>query len=79
MVQDGRVEDPAFTSSFDSTKITTSCSTTIEKRTLEPIKKRQPTSKGKGEATIKTVGGAQAEWATHRLENNSINEAVPLL
>ena len=37
MVQDGRVEDPAFTSSFDSTKITTSCSTTIKKEIDDQI------------------------------------------
>ena len=89
MVQDGRVEEPAFTSSFESTKITTSCSTTIDKRTLEPIKKKKkkPTSKDKGEAAIRQKEGHNhnkmishiAKWATHKRRTAVINEVVPLL
>ena len=40
LVQDGRVEEHALISSCESTEITTSCCTTIDRRTLEPTKIR---------------------------------------
>ena len=51
LVQDGGVGH-ALISSCESTKITTSCLTTINRMTLEPIKKRYPTSKDKEEAAM---------------------------
>ena len=42
LVQDGGVEGHALISSCESTKITTSCLTTINRMTLEPIKKKIP-------------------------------------
>ena len=46
-VQDGGVEGRALISSCKSTKIATSCSTTINRRTLEHTKKRYPHPKTK--------------------------------
>ena len=53
LVQDGGVEGYALISSCESTKITTSCLTTINKMTLEPIKKRYATFKDKEEAALR--------------------------
>ena len=51
LVQDGGVEGHALIFSWDSTKISTSFWETIDRKTLEPIKKkkelRNPTSKNK--------------------------------
>ena len=60
LVQDGRVERRALISSGKNIKITTSCSTTIDRRTLEPTKKRNPMSKDKEEAS-ETAGGVQSQ------------------
>ena len=42
LVQDGRINGHAFISSSEMTKITTSCWTTIDRRTLEPTRKDIP-------------------------------------
>jgi len=52
IVQYGRVEGHALIS-CKSTKIVTNCWITIDRRTLEPTKKRYPTSKDKEEATMR--------------------------
>ena len=46
-------QEDMLTSSFENTKIATSCGTTIDRRMVEPTKKRYPTSKDKGEATAR--------------------------
>ena len=51
--QDGGVEGHALTPSCENTRITTSCWTIIDRKTLELTKKRYPTSKDKGEATMR--------------------------
>ena len=74
-VQDDGVERQVFIL-CKSTKITTSCWTVINKRTLV----QRPRSH-------KMVGGAQklksnpmlAGWATYKLENNNAKELLPLL
>ena len=45
LVQDGGVEGHVLVSSCESSKIATSCVTTIYRRTLEPTAKRYPMSK----------------------------------
>ena len=50
--QDGRVEGCALTPSCENTRITTSCWTNIDRKTLE-LTKKYPTSKDKGEATVR--------------------------
>ena len=52
-VLDGRVEVRVLISSCESTRIATTCWTTIDRRMLEPTKKRHPMSKDKGEATMR--------------------------
>ena len=87
LVQDGRVEGCALISSCKSTKITTSCWTAIDRRTLEPTKKRYHTSKDKLQWYGNHCRGAimiqsnptPTGWVTHKLENNDINEVLPLL
>ena len=58
--QDGRVEGRALTPSCENTRITASCWTIIDTKTLELTKKdtgthqkRHPSSKDKGEATMR--------------------------
>ena len=53
LVQDGGVEGHVLISSCESTKITTSHLTTINRMTMEPTKKRYPTSKDKEEAAAR--------------------------
>ena len=47
--QDGRVEGCALIFPNENSKITTRCWTTIDRRMLDPTKKWNPTSKGKGQ------------------------------
>ena len=74
--------------SCENTKIATSYSITINRRMLEPTKKRYPTSKDKQEATERWYGGwaimiksnpIPAGWVTYKLENNNFKEIIPLL
>ena len=46
--------------SCENSKIATHCETTIDRRMLDSTKKRYPTSKGKGDAPNKMVGGAKS-------------------
>ena len=52
-VEDGGVERHALISSYESTKIATSCWITIDGGMLEPTKKGYPTSKDKEEAAAR--------------------------
>ena len=86
LVQDGRVEGHALISSCKSIKIATSYWTTINRRMLEPIKKRYPMSKDKEElrdgrrgAIMMTSNPIPIGWTTHKLENNNTKEVLPLL
>ena len=85
-VQDDGVQTRAITS-CESTKITTSYWTTIDRRILEPTKKdipcpktkRKPLQDGRrGTITINS-NPIPTEWVTHELENNNIKEVLPLL
>ena len=76
----------ALICSCKSTKITTSYWTTINRRMLEPIKKRYSMSKDKEElwdgrrgAITMTSNPIPIGWATHKLENNNTKEVLPLL
>ena len=85
-IQDGGVKGRALISSCESTKITTSCWTTIDRRTLEPTKKDTPHPETKklqwdgrqGRITIKS-NPIPAGWVPHKLENNNTKEVLPLL
>ena len=86
-VQDGGVEGHAISSSCKSTKIITSCWTTIDRRTSEPTERDTPCPKTKkklqpdgrrGTITIKS-NPIPAEWVTHNLENINTKEVLPLL
>ena len=86
MVQDGRIDGHVFISSSEKTKITISCWTTTDRRTLEPTKKDMcPKIKEKpqwdcrrGANKIKS-NSTPAGWTTHKLENNNTKEIPPLL
>ena len=84
--QDGRVEGRALTPSCENTRITTSCWTIIDRKTLELTKKDIPHPKTKekpqwdgkgGEITVKS-NPITAGWVTHRLENTYTTEVHPL-
>ena len=73
--------------SWESTKITTSCWTTIDRMMLEPTKKDTPHPKTKkkpqldgrrGTITVKP-NPYLLEWVTHKLEDNNTKEVLPLL
>ena len=73
--------------SCKTTKITTSCWTTTDRRTLESTKERYSTPKDKeemagdgrrGTITIKS-NPIPTEWVTHNLENNNTKEDHPPL
>ena len=57
LAQDGRVEGRAITPSCESTGITANCWTIMDRKTLELTKKRDPTSKDRGEATVRWQEG----------------------
>ena len=58
--EDGGVEGHALIYSCENSKITTLCWTTINRKMLDPTKKRYPTSKGKGNKhPSKMVGGVK--------------------
>ena len=86
-IQDGGVEGCGLISSCETTEITTSCWTIIDRRkTGEPAKKYTPHSKIKkklqkdgrrGENMIK-LNPLTAGWATHNLENNNTKEVLSL-
>ena len=86
MREDGRVGECVFISSCKSTKIATSCWTTMDRRTPEPPKKWYSMSKTKrpvvrwqsSTITIKW-NPITAGWVTHKLENNNTKEVLPLL
>ena len=84
--QDGRVEGRALTPSCENTRITTSCWTIIDRKTLEFTKKDTPHPKTKekpqwdgrrGTITVKS-NPITAGWVTHRLENTYTTEVHPL-
>ena len=89
LVQDGVVEGCVLISSYKSTRITASCSTANDRRTLEPTKKDtpHPNRKKRSQWVGKMVGGTvtiksnpvSARWVTHRLENSNTKEVPPLL
>ena len=84
--QDGGVEGCALTPSCENTRITTSCWTIIDRKTLELTKKDTPHRKTKekpqwdgrrGTIRVKSnpiTGG----WVTHRLVNTYTTEVCPL-
>ena len=53
LVQDDGVEGRVLISACESTQVATSSWTTIDRWTLEPTKKRYPTSKVKEEAAVR--------------------------
>ena len=80
--QDGRVEGHVLTSSWEKTRITTSCWTIIDRKTLELTKKHTPHPKTKekpqwdgrwGAITVKS-NPITARWVTQRLENTYTTE-----
>ena len=86
-VQDGGVEGYGLISSCETTKITTSCWTTIDRRkTGEPAKKYTPHSEIKkklqdgrrGENMIK-LNPLTAGWAIYNPENNNTKGVLSLL
>ena len=64
--QDGGIEGCALTFSWENSKITTCCWTTIDRRMLDPINKRYPMSKNKGEAP-ETIGEMKLHWKSDPL------------
>ena len=66
-LQDGRVEGRVLTFSCENSKITTHCWTTVDRRMLDPIKKKIPHVQGQRRSQSKMVGGAKSH-----LESNSI-------
>ena len=84
--QDGGVEGHALTPSCENTRITTSCWTIIDRKTLELTKKDTPHPKTKekpqwdgrrGAITVKSnpiTGG----WVAHRLVNTYTTEVQPM-
>ena len=89
LVQDGRAEGHAFISSSKSTKTAISCWTTVNRRTLEPTKKKdtprpktkqQPQWDGRrGKITINSNPIPTYGWVTHRLEKSNTKEVLELL
>ena len=86
LVQEGRVEGSALTTSCERTRITTNCWTVIDRKTLELTKKDTPHPKTKeklqwdgrrGAITIKS-NPITAGWVTHKLKNNYTTEVHPL-
>ena len=84
--QDGGVEGHALTPSCENSRITTSCWTLIDRKTLERTKKDTPHPKTKekpqwdgrrGAITAKS-NPITAGWVTHRLENTYTTEVHPL-
>ena len=83
----GRVEGCVLIFSYQSTKITTSCRTTIERKTLEPTKKDTPHPRTKEKpqqnhrrGTIKIESNLiPTVWVTHKLENNNTKEVLTVL
>ena len=84
--QDGGVEGHALTPSCENTRITTSCWTIIDRKTLEltrkdtshPKTKEKPQWDGRrGAITVKS-NHITAGWVTHRLENTYTTEVHPL-
>ena len=84
--QDGGVEERALSPSCENTRITTSCWTIIERKTLEltkkdtqhPKTKENPLGDGRrGAITVKS-NPITAGWVTHRLENTYTTEVHPL-
>ena len=84
--QEGRAEGHALTPSCENTRITTSCWTIINRKTLELTKKNTPPPKTKekpqrdgrrGTITVKS-NPITAGWVTHRLENTYTTEVHPL-
>ena len=84
--QDGEVEGRILTPSCENTRITTSCWTIIDRKTLELTKKDTPHPKTKGKPQWDGRRGAitvksnpiTAGWVTHRLENTYTTEVHPL-
>ena len=83
-VQDGEVEGRALTFFCQTTKIATSCWTTINERALGTHQTRHLISKDKeeagrwGETTIKS-NPIPVRRVTHKLEKNNTKEVLPLL
>ena len=84
--EDGGVEGRALTLSSENTRITTSCWTVIDRKTLELTKKDTPHPKTKekpkghcrrGTITVKS-NRITAGWVTHSLENTYTTEVHPL-
>ena len=84
--QDGGVEGRALTPSCKNIRITTSCWTIIDRKTLELTKKDTPHAKTKekpqwdgrrGAITVKS-NHITAGWVTHRLEKTYTTEVHPL-
>ena len=84
--QDGRVEGRALTPSCENTRITTSCWTIIDRKTLELTRKDTPHPKTKekpqwdgrrGAITVKS-NPITTGWVTHRLANTYTTEVHPL-
>ena len=84
--QDGGVERHAFTPSCENTRITTSCWTITDRKTLELTKKDTPHPKTKEKLQWDGRSGAirvksnpiTGEWVTHRVANTYTTEAHPL-
>ena len=91
MGQGGGVEKRELTSSYEKTKITTNCWTTINNnnKMLEPTKKdtsrkdlhpktkKKPQQDGmRGTSAIKS-SPIHTRWVTHKLENNYTTEVLP--
>ena len=86
--QDGGVEGHVLISSCNSTKITTTYWTAINRRTLEPTKlkdiphpktKEKPQQDGERGAIMIKSNPIPAVWATHKLENSNTKEVLSLL
>ena len=84
--KNGGVEGRALTPSCENTRITTSCWTIIDRKTLELTKKdtTHPKTKEKpqwdsrrGAITVKS-NPITSGWVTHRLENTYTTEVHPL-
>ena len=89
-VQYGRVESHVFICSCESTKIPAICWRTIDKKSLELIKKKEkekdtpypkkkkPQQDGKRGAIMIKSNPIPIKWVTMRLENNNTKEVFPL-
>ena len=76
----GWVEGRALISSYKSSKITTSCWTTIDRRMLEPIQKKitpcpttqkKPQQDGRRGTIMIKSSPIPSRWVTHKLENHN--------